>query len=67
MINDSHKTATNHWQKNLKSNKSKNLMTLLGKTREKRKVREGESELDGCSRKGTVGEKGIPHPGMSPT
>ena len=42
-------------------------MTLLGKTSEKRRVREGESELDGCSQKGTVEEKGIPNPGKSPT
>ena len=48
-INDSHRTATNHWQKNLNSNNGKNLVTLLGKTREKRRVREGESKLDGCS------------------
>ena len=38
-------------------------MTLLRKMREKRRVREGESELA----KGTVEEKGIPHPGRSPT
>ena len=66
-INDSHRTATNHWQKNLNSNNVKKFMTLLGKTREKRRVREGESELDGCSRKGTAKEKGIPHPRKSPT
>ena len=42
-------------------------MTLLGRTGEKRRVREGESERDGRSRKGTVEEKGIPHPGKSPT
>ena len=42
-------------------------MTLLGRSGEKRRVREGESELDGCSRKGTEEEKGIPHPGKSPT
>ena len=48
-INDSHRTATNCWQKNLNSNNGKNFVTLLGKTREKRRVREGESELDGCS------------------
>ena len=42
-------------------------MTLLGRTGEKRRVREGESERDGCSRKGTAEEKGIPHPGKSPT
>ena len=34
---------------------------------EKRRVREGESEQDGRSRKGTAEEKGIPHPGKSPT
>ena len=45
-INDSHRTATNCWQKNLSSNNGKNFGTLLGKTREKRQVREGESELD---------------------
>ena len=50
-INDSHRTATNHWQKNLNSNNGKKFVTLLGKTREKRRVREGESELDRCSRK----------------
>ena len=66
-INDSHRTAKNHWQKNLISDNGKKFMTLLGKTREKRKVREGESELDGHSRKGTVEEKGILHPGKSPT
>ena len=48
-INDSHRTATNHWQKNLNSNKGKKFVTLLGKTREKRRVREGESKLDGHS------------------
>ena len=48
-INDSHRTATNRWQKNLSSNNGKNFVTLLGKTREKRRVREGESELDGLS------------------
>ena len=37
------------------------------KTREKRRVTEGESELDGCSQKGTAEEKGILHPGKSPT
>ena len=30
-------------------------------------MREGESEQDGGSRKGTAEEKGIPHPGKSPT
>ena len=30
-------------------------------------MREGESERDGGSRKGTAKEKGIPHPGKSPT
>ena len=48
-INDSHRTATNRWQKNLNSNNGKNLVTLLGKTREKRRVTEGESEQDGRS------------------
>lgn len=66
-LNDLHRTATNRWQKNLNSNNGKNFMTLLGKTREKWKVREGESTLDRCSRKGTVEEKGIPHPAKSPT
>ena len=42
-------------------------MTLLGRTGEKRRVREGESERDGRSRKGTAEGKGIPHPGKSPT
>ena len=46
-INDSHRTATNRWQKNLNCNNGKKFMTLLGKTRNKRRVREGESELDG--------------------
>ena len=31
------------------------------------RVREGESEQDGGSPKGTAEEKGIPHPGKSPT
>ena len=66
-INDSHRTATNRWQKNLNSNNGKKFVTLLGKTREKRRVREGESEWDECSQKGTAEEKGIPHPGKSPT
>ena len=66
-INDSHRTATNRWQKNLNSNNGKNFVTLVGKTREKRRVREGESELDGHSRKETEEEKGILHPGKSPT
>ena len=48
-INDSHRTATNLWQKKLSANNGKNFMTLLGNTREKRRVREGESELDGRS------------------
>ena len=48
-INDSYRTATNRWQKNLDSNNGKNFVTLLGKTREKRRVREGESEMDGHS------------------
>ena len=65
-INDSHKTATNSWQKNLNSNNGKKFLTLLGKTREKR-VREGESKLDVPSQKGTAEEKGILHPGKSPT
>ena len=65
-LNDSHRTAANRWQKNLNANNGKNLMILLGKTREKRRVREGESELDRHSQKGTVEEKGIPHPGKSP-
>ena len=42
-------------------------MTLLGRTGEKRRVREGESEGDVPSRKGTAEEKGFPHPGKSPT
>ena len=42
-------------------------MTLLGRTGEKRRAREGESERDEGSRKGTAEEKGIPHPGKSPT
>ena len=46
-ISDSHRTATNCWQKNLNSNNGKNFVTLLGKTREKRTVREGESERMG--------------------
>ena len=66
-INYPYRTATNHWQMNLNSNNGKNFVTLLGKTREKRRMREGESELDGHSRKGTVEEKGILHPGESPT
>ena len=48
-INDSHKTATNRWQTNLNSNNGKKFVTLLGRTGEKRRVREGESELDGRS------------------
>ena len=51
-INDSHRTATNRWQRNLNSNNGKKFVTLLGKTREKRRVREGESELDRHSQKG---------------
>ena len=66
-INDSHRTATNRWQRNLNSNNGKKFVTLLGRTGEKRRVREGESERDGGSRKGTAEEKGIPHPGKSPT
>ena len=66
-INDSHRTATNRWQRNLNSNNGKKFVTLLGRTGEKRRVREGESEWDGGSRKGTAEEKGIPHPGKSPT
>ena len=49
-MNNLHRTATNHWQKNLNSNNGKKFVTLLGKTREKRRVREGESELDGLWR-----------------
>ena len=45
-INDLYRTAINRWQKNLNSNNGKNLMTLLGKAREKRRVREGEFKLD---------------------
>jgi len=66
-INDSHRTATNRWQRNLNSNNGKKFVTLLGRTGEKRRVREGESKWDGRSRKGTEEEKGIPHPGKSPT
>ena len=66
-INDSHRTATNRWQRNLNSNNGKKFVTLLGRTGEKRRVREGESERDGRSRKGTAEGKGIPHPGKSPT
>ncbi len=66
-INDSHRTATNRWQRNLNSNNGKKFVTLLGRTGEKRRVREGESKWDGRSRKGTAEEKGIPHPGKSPT
>ena len=65
--NDSHRTATNRWQRNLNSNNGKKFVTLLGRTGEKRRVREGESKQDGHSRKGTAEEKGIPHPGKSPT
>ena len=50
-----------------KSYNGKNFVTLLGKIREKRRVRERESELDRHSQKGTVKEKRIPHPGKSPT
>ena len=39
-INNSHRTATNCWQKNLNSNNGKNFVAFLGKTREKR-VRKG--------------------------
>ena len=66
-INDSHRTATNCWQRNLNSNNGKKFVTLLGRTGEKRRVREGESELDGRSQKGTAEEKGILHPGKSST
>ena len=66
-INDSHRTSTSRWQKKLNSNYSKKFVTLLGRTGEKRRVRESESEQDGCSRKGTAEEEGIPHPGKSPT
>ena len=66
-INDSHRTATNHWRKNLKSNNGKKFVTLPGKTRENRRGREGESELEGRFQKGTVEEKGILNPGKSPT
>ena len=45
----------------------KKFVTLLGRTGEKRRVREGESQRDGRSQKGTAEEKGIPHPGKSPT
>ena len=65
--NDSHRTTTNRWQRNLNSNNGKKFVTLLGRMGEKRRVREGESERDGRSRKGTAEEKGIPHPGKSPT
>ena len=61
------RTATNCWQKNLNSNNGKKFVTLLGKTREKRRVTEGESERDRRFRKGTAEEKGILHPGKSPT
>ena len=37
-------------------------MTLLGRTGEKRRVREGESERDGRSQKETAEEKRIPAP-----
>ena len=57
-INDSHRTATNRWQRNLNSNNGKKFVTLLGRTGEKRRVREGESERDGRSRKGTRRRKG---------
>ena len=40
-------------------------MTLLGRSGEKRRVREGESERDGRSRKGTEEEKREPHPGKA--
>ena len=46
-INDSHRTATNPWQKNLNSNNGKNFVTLIGKTREKRRVREGNLSWSG--------------------
>ena len=46
---DSHRTATNRWQRNLNSNNGKKFVTLLGRTGEKRRVREGESERDGRS------------------
>ena len=66
-INDSHRTATNRWQRNLYSNKGKKFVILLGRTGENRRVREGEFEWDWPSRKGTTEEKGFPHPGKSPT
>ena len=65
--NDSHRTTTNRWQRNLNSNNGKKFVTLLGRTGEKRRVREGESQRDGRSQKGTAEEKGIPQPGKSPT
>ena len=48
-INDSHRTATNRWQKNLNSNNGKKFVTVLGRMGEKRRVREGESQRDGRS------------------
>ena len=48
-LNDSLRTAIITGRKNLNSNNGKNIMTELGKTREKRRVREGGSGLDGCS------------------
>jgi len=66
-INFSHRTATNRWQRNLYSNKGKKFVILLGRTGENQRVREGESEQDGHSRKGTTEEKGFLHPGKSPT
>ena len=44
-----YKIATNRWQKNLNSNNGKKFVTLLGRTGEKKRVREGESKRDGCS------------------
>ena len=38
-INDTRRTATNRWQKNLNSNNGKKFVTLLGKIREKRSER----------------------------
>ena len=57
-IKDSHRTATNCWQKNLNSNNSKNFVTLLGKIKEKRRVREGNPSSTSASERELWRRKG---------
>ena len=65
MQNDSHRTSTEHWQKNLNLQKVQETLDITRQNERKKKI-EKESEWDQYSREGAVKEKRNPHPGKPP-